>query len=60
MSVPSVNTNKLKRKKCKCICSEVIKVHQKKEKISVNLNVLKELHRNHKEETDIKLKVEEM
>ena len=32
MSVPSVNTNILKRKICKDICSEIIKVHQKKEK----------------------------
>ena len=27
--------------------------------MSVNINVLKEIHRNHKEETDVKLKTEE-
>ena len=27
--------------------------------MSVNINVLKEKHRNHKEETDLKLKTEE-
>ena len=28
--------------------------------MSVNKNVLKEIHKNHKEQTDIKLKAEEM
>ena len=28
--------------------------------MSVDINVLKDIHRNHKEETDVKLKTEEM
>ena len=63
MSVHSVNTNILKRKNCKHICLEIIKVHQKirsSSVMSVNKNVLKEIHKNHKEQTDIKLKTEDM
>ena len=59
MSVPSVNTNILKRKICKDICFEIINTIRRKRKIrsssvmSVNINVLKEIHRNHKDhETD--------
>ena len=66
MSVPSVNTNILKRKICKDICSEIIKVHQKKEKdqefqcdeceykCSKRDTLRMHRHRNHKEESDIK------
>ena len=49
-SVPILNTNILKRKISDNICSEIIKVHQKKEKIrsfsatSVTINVLKGIH----------------
>ena len=32
MGVPSVNTNIVKRKICKYICSDIIKVHEKTEK----------------------------
>ena len=65
MSVPSVNTNILKRKICKDICLEIINTIRRKRKImnssvmSVNINVLKEIHRNLKEETDVKVKTEE-
>ena len=66
MSVPSVNTNILKRKICKYICSEIIKVHQKKEKdqefqcneceykCSKRDTLRMHRHRNHKEESDVK------
>jgi hypothetical protein len=41
-----------KKKKCKHICLEIITVHQKirsSSVMSVNRNVLKEIHKNHKE-----------
>ena len=66
MSVPGVNTKIPKRKVWKYIRSEVIKVYQKKRKIrsfiviSVNINVLKMIHRNDTEETNTKLKTEQV
>ena len=65
-SSPSVNTNILKRKKCKDICLKVIKVHQKKEKYqefqcdnceykcSKRDSLRIYWHRNHKKESDVK------
>ena len=63
MSVPSVNTNKLKRKIANAYAWKSEKFIRRKRKIrsssvmSENINVLKELHRNPKEE--ITLKTEE-
>ena len=65
MSVPSVNTNKLKRKMANAYARKSEKVIRRKRKIrsssvmSVNINVLRQLHRNPKEEIDIKLQTEE-
>ena len=65
MSVPSVNTNKLKRKMANAYARKSEKVIRRKRKIrsssemSVNTNVLKEVNRNPIEDIDIKLKTEE-
>ena len=65
-SVPSENTNILKIKKIEDICSEIIKVHQKKDKdqefqcdeceykCSKRDTLRMHRHRNHKEESDVK------
>ena len=65
MSVPRVNTMILNFFSPRYIWLEVIKVHQNKEKNQkfqcdeCEYKCLKK-HRNHTEETDIKLKTEEM
>ena len=67
MSAPSVNKNITKQKKvANTYAQKSLKSIRRRIKIrsssvmSVNINILKEIHKNHKEETDINLKTEEM